>query len=142
MNNLDLECIACYKHFKSLKSLEFHYKICIYNIYKKYNYRPINNNIINDIAKLINIFNLTKLNFDSIVNKNKILHEINVLYIINNANELYIYIYNYIYNNASVTLTYIDLINIISNIYHIPNIDILNIIKCCKESYNNISVKL
>jgi hypothetical protein len=138
MNYSKLECTGCNKKFNSIKSLEFHNKICIYNIYKNNNNRPIDKQLLNDVAKIINLFNLYDLNQYSIIEKNKLLNDIKISYILNNKNEYYIYIYKIVEQIALDELKYIDLINIISNIYFIHNNDILDIINCCKKSYTNI----
>lgn len=138
MNYSILECCGCNKKFNSIKSLEFHNKICIYNIYKNNNNKPIDKQLLNNVSKIINLFSLYELNYNSIINKNKLLNDIKISYILNNKNEYYIYIYKLIEQIKLDELKYIDLINIISNIYFIHNNDILDIINCCKKSYNNI----
>jgi len=142
MQHINFQCLGCTKYFKCIKSLEFHNKICIYYIYKKNNINKIiDNNLLNNITKIVNLFNLHSLEYNSIIDKKKLLRDINIFYLLNNKDQYYIYIYNMIHNIDNLSFTCIDLINIISNLYHIPNDDIINIINCSKESYNNIIKK-
>lgn len=141
MNNNTLNCQGCNKHFKSIKSVEYHKKICIYYIYKKNNSKNIDNNLLNYITKLINTFDLPSQDINRKINKQKILNDIKLLYLLNHKDEFYLYIYNIIDNYLINELVYYDLLKIISEIYNIPIDDIINIIKCINISYNNLKYK-
>jgi len=97
---------------------------------------------------MINIFDLHNKNIEYKVYKERLLNNLqNECIIISSfkiiGHDSYAeqkkieYLYNYINNSNKETYNYIDIVNIISELNHVSNDDLLNLINAYKISYKN-----
>lgn len=144
-----MKCSNCNAEYNDIKEFNYHQNICIFYLYNSKYSKKISNIIIQNIVEYINIFELNDIDINSSFNKYNILEIIQIEYQINNSfrilsdtninitNKNIEYLYNYFNNNIQNNYSYLDIVNIIANIYHLSNNDILNIINCYKISTIN-----
>lgn len=141
-------CRYCSKYFENHIEYYKHTQICIFYIYNSRHDYKLDNNLLIFIIEIINLFNLHNRDRTYKFYKDNILIElsnefnlINYIKPIDYNNTLeknnIIYLYNYFKDSNIKLYTYLDIINIISKLYHISNDDIINIINSYKISYNN-----
>lgn len=146
------QCLGCNKQFTNNIEYNNHIIICIFYIYNKlYNksYSNNMNNIISDILEIINIFELDIEDSNYIYYKKNILLTLENEYIlcnsfriinnISNENTIIEYIYYLIKTSEKNAYTYKEIINFISELYHISDNEIINIINSYKISYSNFT---
>lgn len=145
-----MKCSSCETEYNEINEYNIHLKVCIYYLYNSKYSKKINNGLIKNIVNIINILNIYNKNIDYIFSKNDIIKNIELEYSINKSftildgsidNTKIEYLYNYLYTyfkKSNIELyNYNDIINIIANLFHISNNDIINIINCYKISYSN-----
>lgn len=141
-------CLHCSKQFRNDKEYEKHISICIFYLYNNKYKNKLNNELIKEILCMINIFDLHNKNIEYKVYKERLLNNLQNECIIissfkiighdSNAEQKKIeYLYNYINNSNKETYNYIDIVNIISELNHVSNNDLLNLINAYKISYKN-----
>ena len=145
-----MRCSNCNTEYNDINEFNKHLLVCIYYIYNSKYSKKISNDTIKNILEYINMLELHEININHLFTKSNILEIIQIEYKINNSfrilndsnniqitNKNILYFYNYFNNNIQEIYSYIDVITIIANVYHISNNDILNIINCYKISCNN-----
>jgi hypothetical protein len=139
-----MNCLYCKKKFKQNLEYNNHLKRCIFYLYNSNYSKNISDEVITNVLEIIIILDLHNKPLDYIFNKTNIIETIQLEYIINNTiilstynNQKIEYLYNYFKYNKLEIYNYKDIIDLISTLYHISYIDVINIINCYKISYNN-----
>ena len=146
-----MNCLGCHISYYNLDEFEIHKLNCIIYIYKiKFNNSNLNNSILINIIDIVTLLKLHKIKINRSITKCDLLllihkeyllrKKINVLY--NKYNQFYIveYIYNLINNNKKENYTLNDLINIISELYHMNKYQILHILNIYSKSRNIFTI--
>jgi hypothetical protein len=142
-------CLNCNLNYINNIELQIHKEICIFYLYNSRYSKKINNEVITNIVDISNLFKLHKTNQNSISYKNDMLLNLKNEFLIMNSilsfnknnyikeKQIIVYLYNYIKKSNKEIYNYLEIIDIISNIYKISHDDIINIINIYKICYYN-----
>lgn len=139
-----MNCSGCNIYYDNLNDLSNHQLHCITYMYNIKYTKPINHELVINIIDIFSLLKLNKLKINTIISKEQLLLIISKeyqirkkIYTLNNSYNQYNiveYIYNFIYNNKKQYYLLNDLLNLISELYHLDKNNIYNILNI----YSNI----
>jgi hypothetical protein len=142
-----MNCSGCNIYYDNFDDLSNHQLYCITYIYNNKNTKPINHELLINIIDIISLLKLNKLKINTIIPKEQLLLNITrenqirkKIHTLNNAYDQYNivkYIYNFIDNNNKQYYLLNDLLNLISELYHLDKNNVYNILII----YSNIRQK-
>lgn len=151
MNNIVI-CNYCNNTFNNDNDYYQHTQMCIFHVYNSKYPKNFSNELISNIVKIIVIFKLHKINKNMTLDKIDILLHLKNEFIIvnsflihnkgmnisnnNKEKDIILYFYNNIKQSNKNVYNYLDIVNMISNLYRISNNDIMNIINSYKICYD------
>ncbi len=131
-------CASCKKEFVNISSLHAHEEICIYYNYHKKHNSYISNELINEIAFMLNAFELHKIEkHNESLDKRKLMKSIATKYKINH-NSMYILLYGMLLEYDD-NIKYSEILQIISFMVKVSINDILNVVSAYIDCYSTIS---